>query len=197
MASLHIQVRSGIDIESEPIRLIEVAIVCGDERRDVILDRKYNVMEAVFTYDGQRPPVQYHYRAYAYSGPFTQGPRSSFEAPPRTTDAEIIVVDPRELYQVEEVRAVSMVDPEQYRAAFVDVKVEGEGWSATETLQLTHDAPENRLRYVTGNTSKVATQHRIRYVTRPGAVIEGAWQATEPGTIIVGNPATTAAGAGV
>ena len=188
---------TGIDFESELIRLIQVGLVYGDQRRDLILDPQNKAAVAEFSSDETRHPVQYQYRAYAVSGPFTAGPQSSFEAPPRTTDAEIIVIDPRELYRHILVRAVSMIDPERYASAFVDVNVAGEGWSATETLHLDQDAREAGLRVLTANTSNVTTRHRIRYVTRAGAIVADAWQPTEPGTIIVGNPAAAAAPADV
>jgi len=197
MADFRIVVRAGIDLNSESIRLIEVGLVCGAQRRDVVLDADNAVAVAEFSSDDARHPVQYQYRAHAYSGPFTQGPQSSFEAPPRTTDAGIIVINPRELYRFTEVRAVSMIDPERFMAAFVDVKVEGDGWSGTETMQLSHSAREGGVRILTANTSSAAIQHRLRYVTSAGAIIEGAWQPTEPGLIIVTNPATAAAPADV
>jgi putative lipase involved disintegration of autophagic bodies len=195
MADFNVLVLSGIDFEREPIRLIEVGIVHGNQRRDVILSLKETKAGVVFTSDDERHPLQYHYRAYAHSGPFTQGPQSSFEAPPRTTNAQTIVIDPRELYRVTVVNVVNMMDPERYRAAFVDVKVEGEGWSATETVEVGYDRRDSRLHVIEANTSKVAIQRRIRYVTRPGAMIEGAWQPIEPGAIVVANPAETAVGA--
>jgi hypothetical protein len=195
MAEFGIEVILGIEIKSEPIRLIEVGIVHGDQRRDVILDWKNERARVGFTYDGPRQPVQYRYRAYAQSGPFTQGPQTSFEAPLRTTDAEVIVIDPRELYRLTVLDVVAMMDEERYRAAFVDVKVEGGDWLATETVEVDKKNPRIRLQVLTANASKVAIQHCIRYVTRPGVVINGAWQATEPGAIIVGNPAETAVGA--
>lgn len=199
MADRFINVIAPIDFESERINLIEVTLIYGSQRADLVLQPGHSSDKVSFTQDDAHGrTLQYQYRAYsALRASGTQ--RSHFETPLRTTDSSVLVIDPRELYEVIRVHAVGVFDRERYRTAFVDVKAESPsgGWSSTETQGLDKERGSAAgFYFLTESGSKVSLQQRVRYVTNAGDIVDGPWQPAEPGALLVGNPVTEASGGG-
>lgn len=174
------------------IRLVEVTLTYGDRRVDLVLDPDRPSGSTSFMTDellGHR--VGYQYRAYVNNVPFIEASQSSLDAPPRFTEAASLVIDARDVFSVIPLRAVAMFPWEQYRAAFVDVKVDvpAERWSTMRTIVLDKDHMDAGFSVVIGRASVPAIQHRVRHVTQSGGVIEGPWQPTDGLAIVVGTPA--------
>jgi hypothetical protein len=171
------------------IQLVEVTLTYGDRRVDLALDPDRPSGSATFVTDEQLGHrVGYQYRAFVRSAPFLEASQPSVEAPSRTTETGYLVIDPREVFNVIPLMAAAMFSFDQYRAAFVDVKVEVPGWSTTRTMMLEKGHSEDGFSIVIPRASTPAVQYRVRHVAQSGSVIEGRWQPTDGLTIVVGMP---------
>jgi len=184
-------VTTPVDFGYEGINLIEVSLFYGTQHYDVLLNGDTRKAEMSFGAEEKAGrEIRYSYRAYMRSGPFAQGAQTSFESTPGTTDGSVITVDPRELYRTVQLGASAVFSAEKYSAAFVDFKldVEGYGFARTFTMELTPKSDFRELVPVPLH-AKFELQHRVRHILLQGSVIEGPWQATDAGAILVGEPA--------
>jgi hypothetical protein len=186
MSTRVIEVVSGAELKMSPAQLIEVELRHNGQRYDVILDdeRRHAVVEFAAA-DGTRD-VEYRYRVHLRTG--FPGAVYQFEAPPRTTDASILVINPREVYRLARVRAVAMFDEEQWRAAFVDIRLGKGAAPDVITLEVNVVQPEFTYEGVRPAGESTEMQLRIRHVPRSGEVVEGKWQPFDGTTVVVTNP---------
>ena len=191
MTDRYAMVTTPVDFDYEGINLIEVSLFYGTQHYDVVLNGGNRKAEMNFAAEEKAGrDIRYSYRAYMRSGPFAQGAQTSFESTPGTTDGSVITVDPRELYRTVQLGASAVFSAEKYSAAFVDFKldVEGDGFARTFTMQLTPKSRDFRELVPVPLHAKFELQHRVRHILLQGSVIEGPWQATDAGTILVGEP---------
>jgi hypothetical protein len=187
MAERHILVTTVIDFGREALSAIDGSVTLGDERFDFILTRERAQAEFV-SRDAPRT-VQYQYRAYSWERA-AGGQRSNFESPLLTTDASIIVIDPRDLYRLIRVMGAAVFDMDRFSAAFVDLKAEPSdgSWSQVETFRLSKEASEAAVFFLVDRATTLTFQQRTRYVKRGGEVIDLPWQPAGEGTLVIGNP---------
>ena len=191
MADRFAIVTTPVDFGYEGINLIEVSLFYGTQHYDVLLNGDIRRTDASFVVEEKAGrEIRYSYRAYMRSGPFAQGVQTSFQSTPATTDGSVITVDPRELYKTVQLGASAVFSAEKYSAAFVDfrLEVEGDGFAKTLTIELTPKSREFRELVPVPLHAKLDVQHRVRHVLQQGTVIEGAWQPTDAGAILVGEP---------
>jgi hypothetical protein len=191
--SFKIDVRA---IEYDWIRMVEVTLTYGDRRVDLVLDRDQPVGSATFVTDEQLGHrVGYQHRSFVNTVPYIEASQPSLEAPPRVSETGVLVIDPREVFNVIPLRAAAMFPYDQYRAAFVDVKVEvpAEGWSTTRTMTLQKDHSEDGFSLVIARASTPTIQYRVRHVAQSGSVSQGDWQPADGLMIVVGLPAAAPA----
>ena len=178
-------------LEYKWIRMVEVALTYGDRRVDLVLDWNQTSGSATFVTDEQLGHrVGYQFRSFVNDEPDIAASQTSLESPPRTSDASYLVIDPREVFNVFPLKAAAMFPFDQYRAAFVDVKVEvpAEGWSTTRTMMVQKDRSEDGFSIVVSRASTPTIQYRVRHVAQSGSVTEGPWQPADGLTIVVGMP---------
>jgi hypothetical protein len=194
MADRFASVVTPIDFGFEGISLIEVRVSYGSQHYDEILnDKKPEGRLGFVAEENAGPDLHYSYRAYMRGGLFAQGSQIGFSSEPRTTDGTMIIIDPRELYRRVLLGASAVFSLEKYRSAFIDFKLEVDGDPAnTLTIQLNEDFRDFREGVAIRLGAKFNLQHRVRHVLRQGAVIEGPWQPTEAGIILVGEPEVVA-----
>lgn len=191
MADRFAIVTTPVDFGYEGIALIEVSLFYGTQHHDVLLNGDIRKADVSFGEDEKAGrEIRYSYRAYMRSGPFAQGGQTSFESTPATADGSVITVDPRELYRIVQLGASAVFSAEKYSAAFVDFRLdlEGDGFAKTLTIELTPKLREFRELIPVPLHAKLDVQYRVRHILQQGTVIEGAWQASEAGTILVGEP---------
>lgn len=186
MAERHVLVRTATDFGPPPmVKLIEVTLRFGEERVDFFLDGP-NPNFRISRDAAESPTIQYQYRAYLdrWFG------RPSFDSPLRTTDSSLIVIDPRELYQIILVSVFASFNQDRYLGAFVDLKAEGPNgeWSETKSLTFLEKAPLMQTDFVFDEGMQVTLQQRTKYVTRDGKLIELPWEPLDRGVLVVGNP---------
>jgi hypothetical protein len=191
MSEFIVEVHAGIGFEMEPVRLIEVELTYGDQRKDVILDYDTRRVKAAFVQD-EKPgrTIGFRYTVYMQSSErFYQTSQPSFTSPAHETHASIIVIDPRQVYRVERPLAVAVFPFQKYPAAFVDLKAaDGAGTTVGATLELNPERREMIGTLVLDRTAKVDLQYRVRHVAQEGSVTEGPWLPLEDRAIIVGEP---------
>lgn len=192
MSDFVVEVVAGVNFETEFIRMIEVSLTYGDQHGAAVLDRDARAIKIGFTFDEKLGrTVQYTATAYMESkDAYFQSSQPSFEMPSKTTPSSVIVIDPRSEYRTIQAMAAAVVSFEKYSFVFVDLKADsGEGPSMTRTLELTGERAERMALFAIGRAAKLDLQHRVRHVARTGTVIEGPWEPTGDGIIVVGEPA--------
>lgn len=193
MSEVRVEVHSGIYFDSEPARLVEVALTYGDQRRDVILgyDAKPQVVEFASDENTGRT-IGVRYTAYMHSSrPRMQSFAPSYTSAEEKTEASIVVVDPRQVYRVESPRAFAMFPFEKYSAAFVDVRAtdRASGSAIATTLELNPDLRQAEGALVMDRSAQIDLEYRVRHVAASGGLIEGPWLPLEAGAIVVSEPA--------
>jgi hypothetical protein len=111
--------------------------------------------------------------------------------PPAATDAQVIRIDPRELYQRIHTRVVAAGVPfARYPRVLVDLRYRqpASGWTAEQTLELTAAAleAEHVVRLAAG--APLLVQRRVRYVDTAGQLVTADWDSVRPGVLVVGDP---------
>jgi hypothetical protein len=192
MADRFAMVTTPVDFGYEGINLIEVSLFYGTQHYDVLLNGDVRRTDVSFVAEEKAGrEIRYSYRAYMRSGPFAQGAQTSFASTEGTADGTLITVDPRELYRIVQLGASAVFSAEKYAAAFVDFKVEmeGDGFARTFTIELTPTQVRDFRELVPVPLhAKCDVQHRVRHVLRQGTVLEGPWQGSDTGVILVGEP---------
>jgi hypothetical protein len=185
MSELMIEVLSPAEL-GHPVRMIEIELRHGNERRDLVLDNECRRLRATFSAaDGTRE-IQYRYRVYV--NPDIPGAAQRFETPVETSDASILVVDPSRVVRVERVMATAVFSTEVYRTAFVDVRALTAGEPIAFTMEVDKERPQAAYLIAVPAGAPLDLQARVRYVKLTGELVEGQWQATDRFTIVVANP---------
>src|SRR5439155_11649534 len=113
-------------------------------------------------------------------------------APPTRTAERAIRVNPRDLYQRASLRVVARGLPfDRYPSALVDLKATNpvSGWSGTQTIELTAGVPESVFAVRVGLEERLFFRRRVRYLDRHGTELVLDWEDTDPGTLVIGDPA--------
>lgn len=133
--------------------------------------------------------VRYRYDVHFRAG--TPGLTSTLSSPERTTEARVLRLDPRELYQRREIRAVASGLPfDRYPTVLVDVAVRDprRGWEMTDALRLDAAHVEAAFRVRAALDDIVRFRRRLRYIDPNGRETEVPWEDVDPGIFIVGDP---------
>jgi hypothetical protein len=198
MSSMFVEVHAGIRFETEPVRMIEVALTYGDQRFDGILDYDNRRLKAEFAYDETAGrTIGYSFTAYMISNErYLQSAAPSFTSVPAQTEASIIVIDPRQLYRLERPAVYAIFPFDKYSAAFVDLRAtsRSSGAEIAVTLDLRPERLDMVGSLVVDSKAPIDLAYRVRHVAKGTGVIEGPWLPLEQEAIVVGEPAAAGIG---
>jgi hypothetical protein len=187
---MRFDIGSLIDLDREGIDHLEVTVAYGDHEASLLLDEATPRGDVRLWYRAEDGlAVRYRYEAHFRAG--AGGPADVLAAPERSTEDRVIRVDPRELYERLEVRAVAQGVPfERYPVLLVDLEasVPGTPWSASEVLELGADHPEAPFVVRAAPGAPVTIRRRVRYVDGHGTETLVDWEEVDPGVLVVGDP---------
>lgn len=187
---LHFDIGSAADLAAEQIDHLEVSVRHGDREAVLLLDPTTPRQEFVTWY---RPEFGLALR-YSYSLHFRAGDVGSpttLRSDERTTEARVIRIDPRELYQRTGIDAVAQGVPfDRWPLVLVDLRadVAQQPSSAPVTLELAAGCAEASHHLRVERDVAVRFQRRLRYVDVHGRESVVDWEPVEPGLLIVGDP---------
>jgi hypothetical protein len=177
-------------LDAEDIDHLEVFLEYGGTEQTLVLDAATPRRQVTLWYRaGAGLEVSYRYEVQF--GLETAGLGELLASPRRTTANRVVRLDPRELFQRLEVRAVTQGVPfDRYPRVLVDVAAHDPvgGWSAAETLELDATHLEATFPVRAGVDARVQFERRLRYVEADGGELTAGWEEAEPGVMVVGDP---------
>jgi hypothetical protein len=177
-------------LEEEGIDRVEVFITYGDKLERVMLDAATPRRQvSIWFKDGLGLAISYRYDVHFVAG--GAGLSGVLSSPGRTTEARVLRVDPRELYQRRELRAVAQGLPfDRFPSVIVDVEARDphKGWEVAHTLQLDAAHPDGSFTVRAQREDIVRFRRRLRYIDSQGRETEVPWDDVDPGIMVVGNP---------
>ncbi|HYG65839.1 MAG TPA: hypothetical protein VEL74_24880, partial [Thermoanaerobaculia bacterium] len=189
-AEMRFDIGTAVDLAAEGIDHLEVRLLYGDKEEDVLLDAAAPRKQASLWHRPELgPDVAWRYEAHLLPG--AGGLEGRLTSPERTAAGRVIRIDPRELYQRVEVRAVAQGLPfDRWPAVLVDLRATDPvaGWTATETLRLDASRPEAAFQVRAGLGAPVRFERRLRYLDPRGDETTVDWEETEAGVLLVGDP---------
>jgi hypothetical protein len=177
-------------LETEDIDHLEVFLEYGGTQQTLVLDATTPRRQVSVWYRADAG-LELRYRYEVQFGRESAGLAELLASPERTTASRVIRLDPRELYQRLEVRAVTQGVPfDRYPRVLVDVAAHDPagGWSASETLELDATHPEATFPVRAAVDAVVQVERRLRYVEADGGELAVGWEEAEPGVMVVGDP---------
>jgi hypothetical protein len=178
------------DLGAQDIDHLEVTLRYGESAQTLVLDADTPSQAASVWY---RPEVGLAV-TYTYEVHFakaTAGLGGVLTSPEQTSDHRVIRLDPAELYQRLQVRAVAEGLPfDRYPSVLVDLRAQDPvaGWTAEDTLELGAAQPEATFPIRAALDAKLRIQRRLRYVEAQGQEYTVDWDEAEPGVLVVGDP---------
>ena len=177
-------------LEAEEIDHLEVFLRYGEHRESFVLDAA-SPRQSVTIWQQPELGLAVHYRYEVHFRAGTAGSTDMLQCEERSTEARVIRLNPRELYQRVTVRAVAQGLPfERYPMVLVDLRAHDPigSWSAAETFELSATAPEATFRLRASLEGRVLFDRRVRYLDPRGDETRLDWDEAEPGVMIVGDP---------
>lgn len=187
---LHFDIGAAADLAAEEIDHLEVSVHHGDREAVLLLDPLAPRQEFVAWY---RPEFGLALR-YSYSVHFRAGDAGSvttLRSDERTTEARVVRIDPRELYQRPGIDVVAQGVPfDRWPLVLVDLRavVAEEQGAALVTLELAAGRAEASHHLRLERDAAVRFQRRLRYVDVHGRESVVDWEQVEPGVLVVGDP---------
>lgn len=189
-AEMKFDVAPAIDLAPEQIDHLEARLSYGQRQEKLILDSTTPRKQVSFWYEADLGPeigLVYDVEFRADS----TGQTSRLTSTPIKTANRVIRLNPRELYQRAQLRVVAKGVPfDRYPSVVVDLSVTDtvNGWSTTQTLELTAAHPEATFSARAGLQSHVIFNRRLRYIDTQGQEFVVDWDDADPGILVVANP---------
>jgi hypothetical protein len=177
-------------LDGEGIDRVEVFITYGDKHEHVMLDSATPRRQLSIWFKPEHGlAIRYRYDVhFASGGAGLSGVLLSLE---RVTEARVLRLDPRELYQSRELRAVAQGLPfDRFPSVILDVEARDphKGWEVSDTLQLDAAHPDAVFRVRALREDIVRFRRRVRYIDTQGRETELDWDDVDPGIMVVGDP---------
>lgn len=190
-AEMRFDVAAAVDLAAQGVDHLEVTLTYGDRRESLLLDGDTPRREVVLWHRPELGPgVGLAWEAHLVpdSG---AGLGGILAAPPATVERRVLRLDPRDLFDVHDLRLVAQGVPfDRYPRVVVDLEAEDRaaGWSAGRTVELTAAAPEAAWRVRAGRGAPVRRRRRVRWLEADGGEIDGGWEPVEGSFSVVGDP---------
>lgn len=187
---MRFDIASSSNLQAEDIEHIEVWLQYGAARQQILLDARTPRAQPSVWYRTELG-TDVHYQYEIHFGTTIPGSSDIARSDDQTTGARVIRLNPRDLYQLVTVRAVSVGVPfDRYPMAIVDLKATdlSTGWSTTATLELDAKQPEATFRMRASADRLPRIERQIRYVDASGAITTLPWDAVPAGVLVVPNP---------
>lgn len=189
-AEMKFDVAPAIDLAAEQIDHLEARLSYGNRQEKLILDSAAPRKQVSFWYQADSgPEIELVYDVEFRAD--STGQTSRLTSSPIKTANRVIRLNPRELYQRAQLRIVAKGVPfDRYPSVVVDLSVAdtANGWSTTESLELTAAHPEATFSTRAGLQSRVMFHRRLRYVDTRGQEFVVDWDDADPGILVVGDP---------
>jgi hypothetical protein len=177
-------------LDTEGIDRLEVFVTYGDRVEHLTLDTATPRRQLSVWFRAETGlAIRYRYELHFTSA--SAGLSGTLASPERTTEARVLRLNPRELYQRREVRAVAQGVPfARFPSVIVDLQARDprKGWEVEETLQIDQAHPEAAFRVRAGPDDIVRFRARVRYVDTEGRETQVPWDDVEPGIVVLGDP---------
>ena len=188
---LNVDVGCLVDLAAEAIDHLDVTLsYAGADtlvRLDAGLERK---TQPIWYSAAAGTEVSYTYEAQlAATGP--KGLSGVVTGGKGTSVHDVVLLDPRELYQRVELRPVLQgVPADHYPQVIVDVQASEalDGWTVTDTVQLGATCSDATVAYRGRRDGLITLRTRVRYVDTSGTETTKGWRDTDPGPLVIGNP---------
>ncbi len=188
---LSIDVATLVDLAAESIEHLDVTLSYAGADTVLTLNAANPRGTSSLWYSpagGRETPYRYEVQLAA-DGP--RGLTGRLVGPTRTSQHDLVRIDPRELYKRVDVRPVLQGVPlDRFPRVIVDVEAHEalDGWRLSDTVTLDATTAEALLTYRRRPDGLISLRARVRFVRADGSELLRDWADIDPGPLVLGDP---------